>query len=70
VDGPGFTLWISDVVLFDSLTFPPTREIRLESLASLNPTGHQRWQEVCQGIARFFQQAGLELEACGTHLVE
>jgi hypothetical protein len=33
----------------------------LEALASLNPAGHQRWQEVCTGIEQFLQEQGLEL---------
>jgi len=64
IDGPGFTIWISDVALFDSRTVPPTWEIRLEALAALSPAGVQCWQEVCQGIERFFQQAGFERVEC------
>src|SRR5437868_3919409 len=63
IAGPGFTLWHSDVILLDRTTEPPTWEIRLESLASLNTVGGQCWQAVCQGIVRFFQQSGLEGEA-------
>ena len=61
IDGPGFTIWLSDVVLFDSRTAPPTWEIRLEALAALNPAGHQCWQEVCTGIEQFLQEQGLKL---------
>src|SRR5262249_506347 len=60
IDGPGFTIWISDGALFDSRTTPPTWEIRLESPAALNPPGEQSWQQICHGIERFIQQAGLE----------
>jgi hypothetical protein len=60
LDGPGFTIWISDVVLFDSRTVPPTWEIRVKSLSALNRVGEQCWQEVCQGIDLFFHKSGLE----------
>jgi hypothetical protein len=53
--------WLSDVVLFDSRTAPPTWDIRLEALVSLNPAGHQCWQEVCTGIEQFLQEQGLTL---------
>ena len=60
IDGRGFTLWLSDVRLADSRTVPPTWEIRLESLAPLNPDGELRWAEVCEAIALFIRVSGLE----------
>jgi len=58
IDGSGFTLWLSDVRLADSRSQPPTWEIRLESLAPLNPAGQQRWSEACEAIAQFLEQIG------------
>lgn len=60
IDGRGFTFWVSEVRLSDNRTVPPTWEIRLESLASLNPEGKRYWQEVCEGIERFLRASGLQ----------
>jgi hypothetical protein len=60
MDGPGFTLWMSDCRLVDSRSEPPIWEIRLEALATLNQRGQACWQEVCDGIERFIQASGLE----------
>jgi hypothetical protein len=60
IDGIGFIIWMSDAALVGSRTTPPTWEIRLEALARLNPAGEARWQEICQGVERFFQQVGCE----------
>ena len=60
IDGRGFTIWVSDGCLADSRTVPPTWEVRLESLAPLNPEGQQCWRDVCEGIERFLQASGLE----------
>jgi hypothetical protein len=60
IDGPGFTIWISEGCLLDSRTVPPTWEIRLESLARLNQAGQQCWLELCEGIECFLREAGLE----------
>jgi hypothetical protein len=62
IDGKGFTIWISDVCLLDSRTDPPTWEIRLETLAALNQPGQLCWQEVCEGIERFIQASGLQID--------
>jgi hypothetical protein len=60
IDGPGFTLWLSEVRLLDGRAVPPTWEIRLESLAPLNPAGQGRWAEVCAAIEQFVRASGLE----------
>jgi hypothetical protein len=60
IDGQGFTIWISDWCLLDSRSTPPTWEIRLEALATLNQPGQTCWQEVCEGIERFIRASGLE----------
>lgn len=60
IGGRGFTLWVSEIRLTDSTTVPPTWEIRLQSLATLNAKGQQCWAEVCKGIEGSIRAAWLE----------
>ncbi|WP_020469670.1 barstar family protein [Zavarzinella formosa] len=60
IDGRGFTIWVSEICSANRRTESPAWEIRMESLALLNPEGQQCWSEACEGIERFIRASGLE----------
>ena len=60
IDGRGFTIWVSEICSAGRDIVPPAREIRLESLAPLNPAGQRCWREVCDGIEAFIRATGSE----------
>ncbi len=55
IDGNGFTLWLSELILADSTATPPTWHVKLESLAALPPSGIQQWDMTVTTIEQFLK---------------
>ncbi len=56
IDGIGFTLWLSELILEDSSATPPTWQVKLESLAALPPAGIEQWALTVAGIEQFLEE--------------
>ncbi len=63
IDGRGFTIWLSEIRLADSISEPPIWEVRMEALATLSPEGQQCWEEAYAALCDFFADAELPFEA-------
>ena len=55
IDGIGFTLWLSELILADSRATPPSWQVKLESLAALPPAGIQQWNMTVTAIEQFLK---------------
>ena len=62
IDGKGYTLWLSEIMLADSAATPPTWHFKLETLAALPPGGEERWDQSYEATEQFLHDAKISFD--------